>query len=83
MIQDQLNNIIEMLSGIKEDNSVPKNIRAKVENTIILLNDDKCEDCIKVDKVVQELDEISQDPNLPVYTRVEVLNVIGVLGSFQ
>ena len=81
-MQEQINNIMTTLSFIKEDNSVPKNIRSKIDETINSFNI-KGDVSLKISKVLQELDEISNDPNLPIYTRIEILNIIGILGSYQ
>ncbi|MBU2634268.1 MAG: UPF0147 family protein [Nanoarchaeota archaeon] len=80
MINDQLNGVVELLGSIKEDNSVPKNIRFKIESTLCLLKTD-CEDCLKISQVLNELEDISNDPNIPSYTRVEILNIVGILSN--
>ena len=82
MVNDEFENILMTLNFIKEDESVPKNIRSKINETICCLNENK-EFSLKIDKVLQDLDEISNDPNLPIYTRVEILNMVGVLGGYQ
>ena len=80
---EQLQGIMFTLNSIKKDNTVPKNVRYKISETIIYLNNNDQEASLKISKVLQELDEISNDPNLPMYTRIEILNIIGILGSFQ
>ena len=82
-MNEEFINIISTLSVIKEDDSVPKNVRSQIDNAINCLNNDSKEVCLKVDEILEELDEISNDPNLPNYTRVEILNIIGLLGGFQ
>ena len=82
-MNEEFINIISTLSVIKGDDSVPKNVRSKIDNAINCLNNDSKEACLKVDEILEELDEISNDPNLPNYTRVEILNIIGLLGGFQ
>ena len=69
-----------MLDSIKGDNSVPKNVRFRVDDTIRLLEGD-CEICLKINKALNELEEISNDPNIPNYTRVEVLNIVSILSN--
>lgn len=74
--------IISTLSVIKEDDSVPRNVKNRIDTAINCLNKDGREDCLKVDEILQELDDISNDPNLPNYTRVEILNIISILGKY-
>ncbi|MEK6835429.1 MAG: UPF0147 family protein [Nanoarchaeota archaeon] len=82
MVSKEIENILLALNFIKEDEGVPRNIRSKINETICCLNENK-EFSLKIDKILQDLDEISTDPNLPIYTRVEILNMIGLLGGYQ
>ena len=78
MIENEINDIIIILQSIREDNSVPKNVKSKIDTTIVSLNS-SCEVPLKIDRALQELSEISNDPNVPAYTRIEILNLISAL----
>jgi uncharacterized protein (UPF0147 family) len=80
-MNQEFEDIILTLNVIKGDDSVPRNIRSKIDYAINCLNNKGKETCLKVDEILQELDDISNDPNLPNYTRIEVLNIIGMLGK--
>jgi len=71
-----------LLNKVKEDVSVPKNVREKIESVISLLNDD-IEFSIKMSKVLHELDEISLDMNLSPYTRTQLWNVISFISILE
>ena len=71
-----------MLNELKDDNSVPKNVRLKIDNVIALLND-KTEMQIKVSKSLNELEEIADDVNLESYTRTQIWNVISALEKIK
>jgi uncharacterized protein (UPF0147 family) len=77
----QLADIISLLDEIREDRTVPKNIRAICEEAQSLLNDQDKDMNIKIDSVRQLLDRISEDANLPIYTRTQVWNIVSVLES--
>lgn len=83
MISQQILSIVETLTQIGEDQSVPKNIRAKIKNAIEFLNQEDASIEIKKDKALQELDNLDDDPNLPTYTRTQIWNVVGLLESLQ
>lgn len=83
MISEQILSIVETLTQIGEDQSVPKNIRAKIKNAIEFLNQEDASVEIKKDKALQELDNLDDDPNLPTYTRTQIWNVVGLLESLQ
>ncbi|MBS3156335.1 UPF0147 family protein [Candidatus Woesearchaeota archaeon] len=80
MIEEQVREVISVLEMIKEDGSVPKNVKGKIDLTITSLSSDN-ETSIKVDKALQELGDMSNDPNIPIYTRVEILNIISMLST--
>lgn len=67
-----------MLNELKDDITVPKNIRLKIERIIEVLKE-KTEMQIKVSKVLNELEEMADDVNLQSYTRTQVWNVISAL----
>ena len=70
--------IVESLKELEEDQFVPKNVKEKIKNTISIL-EEETEDKIKVNKALNELDEIADDPNLQAYTRTQVWNIVSCL----
>ena len=71
--------LIEELTMILEDNAIPKNIRLKVTEAIATLQDTEKESCIRANKALQELDDISDDPNIPSYIRPQIWNIVSQL----
>lgn len=74
----QLQNVIDLLQQMLEENIVPKNVRARIDKTIILLQKDE-EQKIKVSRAMHELEEISNDTNMQSDTRTQIFNIISVL----
>ncbi|MEK6904722.1 MAG: UPF0147 family protein, partial [Nanoarchaeota archaeon] len=72
-----ISDVIAILSQIEEDSTVPKNIRSKVRNASSMLqqNDGKAAE-VKIDRIIQELDELGSDPNMPMYTRTQIWEII-------
>ena len=70
--------IIEILTELEEDNTVPKNVKEKVKIVSNMLKEEG-DVKIKVNKVLHELDEIADDPNLQPYTRTQIWNVVSML----
>jgi len=74
----EITEVIAMLEEIASDSSVPKNVKDKVAVVIkILKNDGDLK--VKVNKALNELDEVADDPNLESYTRSQVWNIVSVL----
>lgn len=74
----ELDVVLTSLSEIKEDITVPKNVRSKIESVIVTLKEDT-ELSIKINKTLNDLDEISNDVNLQSYTRTQIWNAISLL----
>ena len=76
--------IMNSLAMIEEDMSVPKNVRSKIKDAMSLLLDENGKStAIKIDQVMQQLDELNDDPNLSSYTRTQIWNVVSTLSQKQ
>ncbi|MCH8004218.1 MAG: UPF0147 family protein [Nanoarchaeota archaeon] len=75
-------NIGTTLDELKDDVTVPKNVRLKIGKIIQVLNE-KTEKDIKVSKALNELEEIADDVNLQSYARTQVWNVISALEKIK
>src|SRR3989338_4931489 len=71
--------IYSMLDEIVQDRTVPKNIRSAVEQVKASLTNDKQELAVRINGAVSILDEISGDPNIPVYSRTQIWNIVSML----
>jgi len=71
--------IIDELVLLQSDDSVPKNVRARIKNAILALEEnDKLKE-VKIDKALEELSEIDNDPNLQQYSRTKIWGVVSAL----
>ncbi len=75
---ERIEKIIDSLSEVQQDPTVPKNVRDKIADIINTLRKDG-ELSIKIHKVLNELDEIAGDINLQPYTRTLVWNIVSEL----
>ena len=71
--------INKLLDEINEDRSVPRNIRLSVQDAKDNLNDSKQDLTIRISNAISILDNISNDPNLPIYTRTQIWNIVSIL----
>ncbi len=77
-MNEQIEEIVEILEELRDDNTVPRNVKEKVRLTIGVLKSNN-EVTINVNKALQELDEIADDPNLQAYTRTQIWNIVSLL----
>jgi uncharacterized protein (UPF0147 family) len=76
---ESLNDALEILNELKDDNTLPKNVRSAVMRIIDYLKDDSDELSIRVDKAMQELEDISSDINVQAYSRTQLWHVVSML----
>lgn len=74
-----LKQCIEVLERIMSDDVVPRNIRRSAENVKGILLDEKANEAVKAASAISILDEISNDPNIPLHTRTLIWNVASQL----
>jgi len=82
MTDKGIESIIKILDELKEDVTVPKNVRIRLQEIIDSLRDDTSLS-IKINKALNDLDEIAADVNLQPYMRTQIWNVISVLEKLQ
>jgi uncharacterized protein len=82
MPEDDINEVIEVLSELLDDNTVPRNIKGKIETTLHSLKE-KGDKSLRVNKALSVLEEISDDNNIQPYTRTQIWNVVSMLESLD
>ncbi|MEA2045454.1 MAG: UPF0147 family protein [Euryarchaeota archaeon] len=70
---------VEVLERVIGDDTVPRNIRRSAENVRNILLNDKDSKAVRAASAISVLDEISNDPNIPLHTRTLVWNVASQL----
>ena len=79
MIMVNLLPIVNMLEQVINDRTVPKNIRKACEDTKIAMNKPADSDELKISTAIHLLDEITNDPNMPLYARTQIWNIVSML----
>lgn len=76
--------IIKLLTGIIEDRTVPRNIRTAAEEARKELTERSDNNWdIRLSSAISILDDITNDPNMPMYTRTQIWNVVSMLESVK
>lgn len=78
MIAMDLTPVFTLLDQIINDRTVPKNIRKAAEDSKASLSSTQSEE-VKISTAIHTLDEIINDPNMPLYTRTQIWNVVSML----
>lgn len=70
--------IMGLLDQIINDRTVPKNIRKAAEDSKASLSGAQPEE-VGISTALHILDEITNDPNMPIYTRTQIWNAVSML----
>ena len=81
--QERIEQAIAILETISEDFSTPRNIRRAAKQSIDALQDTSLSPGVRAANAISILDEISQDPNMPVPTRTKIWQVISILEGIK
>ena len=73
--------IAELMDGLLEDHTVPRNIRGAIEDArkVIL----SAEDDVALSRAIYLLDDVSNDINLPPHSRTELWTIISELEALK
>ena len=79
--------VFEKVSVILEevvlDDSVPRNVRERINEAVLLLNKSFDDSDLLKDSINEILDLVVQDTNLPLHTRTQIWNSVSILESAE
>ncbi|MCC6002963.1 MAG: UPF0147 family protein [Thermofilum sp.] len=78
-VAPQIKNAIELLKQIADDRGVPRNIRRVATESIEVLMSPEMTPGLKAATVISKLDEISMDPNTPLFARTKIWQIVSLL----
>ncbi len=80
--ESKVKDIVEGLIAIDQDSNLPKSVRIKIKKAIDILESDQHLDfSIKIDRSLQELGDVAEDPQLPQHARMQIWSVVSLLES--
>ncbi len=83
-MSDLIDQIVQVLKEqVVQDTVVPRNIRRAAEQAIEVLTDEKKEKAVRAADAIAILEEISEDPNMPMHTRTIIWEVLGALEQIK
>lgn len=81
--EEKVNNVVRLLNQLLEDKTIPKNIKEGIEKAKNSLLDSSKEFVVRIDAAIQSLEEVSDDPNIPMYARTQIWNIITLLEMIE
>ncbi|MCL1811069.1 MAG: UPF0147 family protein [Methanomassiliicoccaceae archaeon] len=76
---DHIKHVVDILDNLAEDTSVPRNIRKGATDAKARLMDTKDAMDVRATSAIIILDDLANDPNIPLHGRTLIWNVISQL----
>lgn len=77
------NSALDTLNHIASNPSTPKNIRKSISDLITELKKDEFPISVRASNAISQLDDITQDPNMPSYVRVTLWQAVSTLEGIR
>ncbi len=81
--EGRIKQALGVLNDVSNDNTTPRNIRRAAKDAMDALQAQSYTIGVRASNAISILDEISQDPNMPPYTRVKLWNVASILEAVR
>lgn len=79
----KLKSAIYLLVSIVNDTAVPRNIRRAATEALNYLRDERYTPGVRAANAVSVLDQVSQDPNMPLSARTKIWQIIAILETIH
>jgi uncharacterized protein (UPF0147 family) len=70
---------VELIEDVMNDRGVPRNVKGSIEQTMNEMKNEEESDDVKISTLISVLDEASNDPNLSLYARTKIWDVVSKL----
>ncbi|HIM82160.1 MAG TPA: hypothetical protein EYM50_00205 [Nitrososphaerales archaeon] len=81
--KELLDKAIAILLSISDNLSTPRNIRKLIKDSIDTLKDDSLSVGVRAANAISMLEDVSQDPNIPSFSRVNIWSAVSSLESIR
>lgn len=81
--EERIKQALSILSRVSEDTTTPRNIRRAAKEAMDALQLKGVTPAVRAANAISILDEVSQDPNMPPYTRVAIWNAVSVIEAIK
>jgi uncharacterized protein (UPF0147 family) len=78
----ELKRALDLLDSVINDRTVPKNIRKAAEDSKNILSVENPDE-VKISSAIAILDEVTNDPNMPIYARTKIWSVLSILEQIR
>ncbi len=81
--ESRVKQALGVLNEVSQDTTTPRNIRRAAKTAMDQLQVPDLSLGVRAANAISTLDDISQDPNMPPYTRVKIWNAVSLLEAIK
>lgn len=81
--EDKLRQVADIMVRVAEDMSVPRNIRRAAKEAKSSLLEGEGDPVVKAASAISILNDVSDDPNMPVHARTTIWNALSILETVK
>lgn len=81
--EEKIKQALAILGRVSEDTTTPRNIRRSAKEAADNLQIEEHTPAVRAANAVSIIEEVSQDPNMPPYTRVQLWNIVSILETIK
>jgi Uncharacterized protein conserved in archaea len=78
----ELEQLFNLLDSMDQDYSIPRNVRRRVENVKKILSDESVPNDLRKANALEILDDLANNPNVPMHARSLIWNAMGLIEAF-
>ncbi|MBD3208877.1 UPF0147 family protein [Candidatus Woesearchaeota archaeon] len=82
-MEQETQEVVALLEELQQDNTVPRNVKIKLQEMQQQLQSDNGELSLKINRILSEVEEIANDINLPMFIRTQIWNLTSMLESIN
>jgi uncharacterized protein len=77
--ENTVESLIKSINNLLTDKLLPKSVVTKLTNVVGILSNNKEELALRINKVQEILNEITEDSNLPSFVKTQIWNIASLL----
>ncbi len=81
--EQKIRQVLDIVTRISEDTTVPRNIRRKAQEAKNYLLDQNSDPAVRAASARMALEEVSEDPNMPVHARTQLWGALSILETIR
>ncbi|RJS90970.1 hypothetical protein CW705_04680 [Candidatus Bathyarchaeota archaeon] len=81
--EEKRDKAVQILEAVANDVGTPRNIRRAAKNAADELFNEKYTPAVRVANAIEIIEEIINDPNMPVFTRTQLWMAISILETIR